>query len=469
MTDTVNINEKIIEKLAPNTTDMGNAMRLAIRYGQSIRYCHVWKKWLIWDKKRWVIDPSGAIMRCAKNTVRGIYSEASDTANDEERKTLAKHALRSESESKLRAMVSLTESEPGIPIQPEQLDINLWLLNALNGTINLQTGKLQEHHKEDYITKLISAEYEPSAPCPTWLNFLDEIMDGNKEIITFLQRAVGYSLTGSTKEQVMFILHGTGQNGKSTFIDTISSLLGEYAQQTPTDTLMFKNSSGIPNDIARLKGSRFVAAVESEEGHRLAEVLVKQLTGGDKITARFLHAEFFEFKPQFKLWLATNHKPLIRGTDHAIWRRIRLIPFLVTIPPEKIDKDLPNKLIKELPGILSWALEGCLDWQANGLNTPKEVLAATEIYRAEMDVISDFLSECCIVNTYARVKVSDLYKKYTDWCEENGEKPSNKRIFGERIRERGFNNNRIGHGGTWWWEGLGIIDGDLSGDQTTET
>lgn len=452
----IDIKEKK-RKLAPkyNTTDLGNAQRLVKHHGQNIRYCHAFKKWYIWTDKRWLIDPNGTIIRLAKDTVRVIYSEAAASLMDDERKNLAKHAIRSESEARIKAMISLTESELGIPILPEQLDANPWLLNCQNGTIDLRTGQLQQHQHENYITKIIPVEFDPKATCPTWIRFLNDIMAGNQDLIEFLQKAVGYSLTGSTQEQVMFIMHGSGQNGKSTFIDTINALMSEYAKQTPTDALMIKKNNGIPNDIARLKEARFVSAVETEEGHRLAEVLVKQLTGGDTITARFLHQEFFEFKPQFKIWLATNHKPVIRGTDYAIWRRIKLIPFTVTIPPEKKDKHLVTKLIDELPGIFQWAISGCLEWQKNGLQEPKEVIAATENYRAEMDVISDFLDERCVIKPYAKAKVSDIYKAYIEWCEINGEKSLSRRAFNNRLKERGFTNKQ-GTGGYYYWEGLGI-------------
>jgi len=453
--------DKVIElrrKQAPmyNTTDLGNAQRIVKHHGQNIRYCHAFKKWYIWTGKRWLVDPSGAILRLAKETVRTIYTEASEATADDIRKNLAKHAIRSEAEARIKAMVSLTESELGIPVQPEQLDANKWLLNCQNGTIDLYSGTLQQHQREDYITKILPVGYDPNATCNTWLQFLDDIMAGNQGLINFLQRAVGYSLTGSTQEQVMFIMHGSGRNGKSTFIDTIIALLSEYAKQTPTDALMVKKNNGIPNDIARLKEARFVSAVETEEGHRLAEVLVKQLTGGDTITARFLHQEFFEYKPQFKIWLATNHKPIIRGTDYAIWRRIRLIPFNVTIAEEKVDKHLPEKLKNELQGILYWAVKGCLEWQKNGLQEPKEVIAATESYRAEMDIIADFIDERCIVKPYAKAKVSDVYKAYIEWCEVNGEKSLNRRAFGDRLRERGFNSRKGGHDGIYMWEGIGM-------------
>jgi putative DNA primase/helicase len=266
-------------------------------------------------------------------------------------------------------------------------------------------------------------------------------MDGNQDLIKFLQKAVGYSLTGSTREQVIFMFDGSGANGKSTFITLVLSLLGDYAQQTPTETLLRKQG-GIPNDIARLKGARFVAAVEAESGRQLAEVLIKQLTGGDRITARFLYKELFEFEPTFKLFLAVNHKPNIKGTDHAIWRRVHVIPFKVTIPPEERDRNLGEKLKAEHPGILRWAVEGCLLWQKEGLGVPESVTEATNDYRAEMDVIVDFIAECCEIDPTAKTKFSDLYRRYIEWSNENGQLNVSAPEFGQRLMEHGFPSDR---------------------------
>jgi putative DNA primase/helicase len=271
----------------------------------------------------------------------------------------------------------------------------------------------------------------------------------------FVQRAVGYSLTGNTREQVIFIAHGTGRNGKSTFTTTLLSLLGEYGQQTPTETLMVKRGDSIPNDLARLKGTRLVAAMESDEGRRLSEALIKQLSGGDRIPARFMRAEWFEFQPTFKIWLATNHKPVIRGTDLAIWRRIRLVPFTVTISEQEEDKQLGEKLQAEFPGILRWAVEGCLAWQQHGLGMPEAVKNATAGYREEMDVLGAWVAECCVIEPNAKAGAKELYASYTAWCEAGGERALSQRAFGLQLGERGFERYR-GTGKKHMWRGIGL-------------
>lgn len=441
-----------------NLTDLGNARRLVKRHGQDIRYCHPWEKWLVWDGTRWVFDTSGEVHRRAKETVASIYAEASEAADIKEREQIAKHAMRSESDARINAMINLAKSEPGIPILPEQVDADPWLLNLRNGVLDLRTFELRPHRREDLMMKMMPVEYMPDAKCPRWLAFLNRIMDGNQELISYLQRVVGYALTGDTREQCLFLLYGTGANGKSTFLETLKALFGDYGQQADFSTFLHSDQDRVRNDIARLLGKRFVAAIEADAGRRLAEVLVKQLTGGDTVTARFLYREYFEFKPTFKIFLAANMKPTIRGQDYAIWRRIRLIPFTVTIPEPERDKNLALKLKEELPGILSWAVEGCRAWQQQGLAEPPEVLNATQSYREEMDILGGFIDECCVVHRTAQATTKALYAAYLKWCEENAEKPLSKNAFSTRLKERGFEQTRLGKERTRAWLGIGLLD-----------
>ena len=401
------------------------------------------------DRTHWQIDLTGEVERRAKETIRHMYKEADNIEDEEQRAAVAKFAARSETNRAISAMVELAKSEPGIPVLSDQLDRDIWLLNCKNGTLDLRTGELRPHNRKDYITRIIPTEYNPYADFEEWAKFLHRIMNDNAELISFLQRAVGYSLTGSTREQCLFMLYGCGANGKTTFLEAISDVLAGYAQRTPTDTLLAKDTSGISNDIARLKGARFVVASEVEEGRKMAESLVKQMTGGEKMTARFMRAEYFEFKPHFKLWIGTNHKPVIRGTDHAIWRRIKLIPFNVTIPEPERDKELPNKLRKEKAGILNWAVMGCMDWLKDGLGEPEEVVKATGEYRSEMDVLTRFISDCCVTNTQKCTKSSELYRKYTEWSKDNGEFTLSQTKFSTRMQEKGFSKIRTSRGMVW--------------------
>lgn len=439
-------------------TDLGNARRLVSMHGQDLRYVHTWGKWLEWDTVHWAREETGGVIRRAKDTARGMYVEAGYTLDEDQRVALTKHAMKSESERALRAMVTLAQSEPGIPVTPDRLDADPWLLNCLNGTLDLRTAQLRPHRREDLITKLVPIAYDAAAPCPAWLAFLERVLAGRPTLIRFLQKAMGYALTGDTSEQVLFILYGTGANGKTTCVDTVRVMLGDYARSTPAETFLAKSGDDHHprNDLARLQGARLVVAVEGDAGKRIAESLVKQLTGGDVVTARFLYQEQFEFLPTFKLVLVTNHKPVIRGTDHAMWRRIRLVPFTVTIPPEEQDRDLPRKLRAELPGILRWAVDGYLAWQHEGLGMPDEVRDATEAFRAEMDVLGDFLAERCILADDGEVSARLLYEAYLGWSHEAGEKPLTKKAFGLRLAEKGpapFRTNA-----ERGWRGVGLRD-----------
>ena len=427
-------------------TDLGNAMRFTRQHRKDTRFCHEWRKWFYFNGIRWEKDNMGEVERKAKKTVRSIYEEASKIKDENLRKERATFALRSESSQKIKAMLSLAESESEIPILSNDFDPDIFALNVLNGTLDLKIRNLSPHNPDDLITKLCPVIYEPEEKCPIWEKFLNEVMDGNDKLISFLQKVIGYSLTGNTKEQCFFILYGTGANGKTTFLQTISNLLGDYAQQSPTETFMIRRFGGVPNDVARLKGTRFVSTIEVEEGRRMAESLVKALTGGDTITARFLFGEFFEFIPQFKLFLGTNHKPVIHGTDLAIWRRIRLIPFTVTIPEEKQDKELGSKLKEELSGILNWALEGCQAWQKDGLGFPDEIKAATNEYKRESDVLVQFLEEVTFIDKEGMIKASVFYSYYKDWCEDNGEKSVSGTAFGKALMEKGFDKTRLRDG-----------------------
>jgi putative DNA primase/helicase len=449
------IDDNIPESVALHETDLGNAQRLIHHHGQDLRYVHSWGKWIVWNGTCWEQDRDGEVRRRAYQTVASIYAEAQHLSEQEARKRRANWATRSESERGLSAMISEARNLAGVSVDVKALDSDPWLLNVGNGTINLKSGQLQQHRREDMITKIVPVEFDPDATCPHWDAFLERVIP-DKDVRDFVQRAIGYSLTGDTSERVLFILLGEGRNGKSTFLETIKALLGDYAKQTPMETLMVKPSCSIPHDIARLVGARFVSASEAEDGQRLAESLIKALTGGDTISARHLYTEYFEFKPQFKLWLGTNHKPGIRGTDKAIWDRIRLIPFNERITDEQVipQRVMRASLAPEQAGILAWAIRGCQAYLQQGLGNPGAVKAAGAAYREEMDLLGDFLATRCIESASGKVQSSDLFAAYKAYCEETGDQPLNQTSFSLKIVERGFRKTRTKQG--WIWEGLSI-------------
>ncbi len=320
---------------------------------------------------------------------------------------------------------------------PNQLDKHKFAFNTPNGILSLKTGKLTKHETKWFITKVSYVEYSENADCPQWHRFLEEIFNGDKELIRYIQKAVGYSMTGQTSEQCVFFLYGTGRNGKSTFLDVIRDIMGDYAANIQPETIMVKHSQSgaINSDIARLKGARFVTSVEPNEGMRINEGLLKQLTGDDVVTARKLYGDEFEFKPEFKLWMATNHKPIIRGTDTGIWRRIHMIPFTMQIPENKVDRGLKYKLEREYPAILRWAVEGCLLWQKEGLLMPRAVLEQVREYRREMDVVSAFIEDRCEAGEGYYVRSSELYAAYSAWCDSNNKyKMSNTKFSTEATK-----------------------------------
>ena len=326
-------------------------------------------------------------------------------------------------------MIELAQSEPALVAQPLQLDANDMLLGVANGVVNLKTGKLHPAQREDLMTMHSPVMFDSAALCPRFLAFIDQVTGGDKQLANYLQRVVGYSLTGMTVEQCLFFLYGKGANGKSTFLNVVKALAGtDLAKQTPSETLMVKRSSAT-NDIARLQNVRIAIANEVEDGSLLAESLVKNMTGGEAMAARFHYAEYFEFVPKFKLFIAGNHKPTIRGRDEGIWRRIRLVPFVVTIPPAQRDKHLQDKLFTELPGILNWAIKGCLDWKKSGLKQPQLVTDAVSSYRQEMDLLAAWISDCCIVGAQHEWRSRQAYGSYSTWALGGGYKPMTEGMF----------------------------------------
>lgn len=443
----------------PPLTDIGNSERLVSQFGSGMRYCHPWNKWLVWDSKRWALDQSGSAMQIAKDVAKklladtqAIFAEAaeaaemSDAEDSQGKKKRAMkmyaHALNSQKIDRVKAALMLAQSD--LPIQPESLDTSPWLLNCQNGTLNLKTRVLQPHSQSDNITKLCPTAFDESAKCPKWETFLDQVFESKTDTIKWLQKLFGYCLTGSVAEHILPVFWGCGSNGKSTLLSTLFTVMGaDFAGKAPKDLLIATKQSGHPTILASLFGMRLVAAVETGDGARLDEVTVKELTGGDKIKCRRMQEDFWEYVPTHKLILATNHQPEVRGTDHAIWRRIRLVPFQVTFPDATSDKFLAEKLAAEAPGILRWMVDGCSEWMANGLGITDDVMAATKEYRAEQDRLAAFLAQYYVIESTAadgpgahRLRKNKVREKYVVWCANNREQALNATAFGKAIRER---------------------------------
>ena len=455
----------------PHLTDYGNSLRFVKLHGHKVKYVHAWGKFIIWNGKNWEKDISGKVYKLATETALSIYAEAASQPDYPEQKKIIDHARNSQSKNRLDAMLGLVKHQ--ITISPTQLDDAPYLFNCTNGTIDLKTGELLPHDPNHFLSKISPVEFNLNTECPIWQQFLSEIFNDDLEMVEFIQRAIGYSLTGDTSEQCLFFLHGTGRNGKSTLLETLMVLLDDFSTKAEMKAFMEKKSDSVSNDLACLAGARLVCAVESGRSQHFNESLVKEILGQDLITARFLYQEFFSFKPQFKLFLAGNSKPIIRGADEGIWRRIRLLPFDVVIPKERVDRKLPEKLLKELPGGLSWAVRGCLDWQKNGLHEPKVVVDATDEYREEMDLLADFFSSEVITEAilelekgkkkvekgFLKVSAAQIYNRYTAWCEVSSVDPVRKRTFGLMMGERGFTSKPVFYQGKKQrvYNGLGIL------------
>lgn len=439
--------EKPVKKFRLN--ELGNAERIAYEYGHAIRFVSE-IGWMLWDGKRWKHDNKLQIERIANKVLRDL-----EKSEDEFEKSWARKC----GKRNIR-MNSIKDLMPLVPAEREEFDRHKFLFNCANGILDLRTGKLQQHDRELRLSKLANVEFDEKTQCPTWLSFLDQIFKGDAELIDYMQRLIGYSMTGDISEQGMYFLVGGGSNGKSTFINIIKAMMGDYGLQTKSDTFIKKKNDGANNDIARLVGSRFVSAVESEEGEKLQESLVKTITGGEPILARFLRQEFFEFLPEFKVFFTTNHKPIIGGVDEGIWRRVKIIPFTLNLAPHQRDKKLEEKLTLEMSGILNWAVEGCLKWQQSGIKEPKVVRLATGAYKAEMDILGPFLDERCYMNpvdTETKIEAKELYNIYSNWCYASGERSVSNRAFYRMLETKGFGKSK-GAGNKTYLTGITILE-----------
>lgn len=419
-------------------SDAGNGEYFARLYGDRVRYDHRRNRWLVWGGQWWRDDDTRAVRRLAKEAARERYGHATTITNLQERSAEARFAIGSESRQRLDAMLVQAQSEPPIADAGDRWDADPWLLGVANGVVDLRTGTLRAGSPDDRITLHTDVAFEPEAACPRWERFLDEVFAGDEELIRYIARAVGYSLTGDTSEQCLFTCHGSGSNGKTVFLTVVRTIAGTYAANTPFTTFELRTRSAIPNDVAALAGKRLVTASETAEETRLNESRLKALTGGDPITARFLHGEFFTYRAVAKFWLAVNHKPRVNDDSYGFWRRVRLIPFVRQFGLDA-DPHLLDKLGLELTGILAWAVRSALAWRDVGLQPPAAVTAATETYRAESDPLAEFVDACCVERDGLTVVATAAYKAYRAWAGEAGlsERESlSATAFGRRMSDR---------------------------------
>ena len=419
--------------------DTGNTGRFLRGFGERVLYSYIHKKWYYYSGKVWVEDDLGKVFEMADYIANSIGKEPIMVSDPKDEK------LVEQAEKALQAHKKYTRSFRGkenmlkdtqhhVSVGTDEFDKDRYLFNTVNGYIDLNNSHMMKHQASKKMSRMSYSEYNKGSDCPHWEQFLNEIFQGEKELIDYIQRAIGYSMSGDISEQMMFILVGNGQNGKSVFLNVLNDVMGTYAMNIQPQTIAVKNGMQTANsDVARLKGARFVTTTEPNKGMRLDEGTVKQLTGDDKVTARFLYGKEFEFEVEFKIWMATNYKPIITGTDDGIWRRMAIVPFDYKVPKNKIDKKLTSKLKAELPGILNWCVDGYQLWRENGLQEPYIVSQHRDEYRNEMDIVYSFVSDKCIVNPLASVKKSDLWETFQEWINYNNEydKMGSKRFYQE--------------------------------------
>lgn len=439
--------EKELEYPIRSYDDTGNADRFVDRYGNLYKFSYVEKKFYIYDGTKWTIDDRGSIRKLIDEMIESMKNEKiihSEEIPEEDAKEFFQKFYKKTRGTQSKKNIT-DELKHRRPVTPDSFDKDDMLLNVSNGYIDLTSRELYKHDIDKMFSQKANTDYSEKMQPSVWLDFLNDIFAGDKEVIRYIQKALGYSLTGSTREQVMFILHGKGRNGKSIFVETIAEILGDYSNNMQAKSLMVKKNDNVNTDIARLSKARFVTSSEPNEGFRFDEGLIKQITGGDKVTARFLYAEEFEYTPKFKIWVSTNHKPIIRGTDDGIWRRLILIPFEVQIPEEKVDKDLKYKLLREAPAILNWITEGAYMWMQEGLNMPEKLKEAGKSYRTEMDVIEQFIEEKCRRIEGGKSIANELYETYKKWADDNNEYKMDKNKFGKKMKEK-FDSKRMNTG-----------------------
>jgi putative DNA primase/helicase len=411
-----------------NYSDEALANRFTARHRDDLRFVNTWGRWLVWDGKRWQPDETLIVTDHARGLVREASSEVLE-GNGSQKLAAVVASARTVS-----AIERLARADRQHASQTRDWDRDPWLLNTPTGTIDLKTGQVRPHHRQDLITKMTTVG--PGEACPKWLKFLNRIFEGDQNLIAYIQRVLGYSLTGSVQEHALFFCYGTGGNGKGVLLGTWHGILGDYSAIAPMSTFTATQNERHPTELAMLRGARLVTAQETEDGHHWAESKIKALTGGDPVSARFMRQDFFTYQPSFKLIVAGNHRPSLRNVDEAIRRRFNLVPFTITIPLAERDPDLAEKLKEEWPGILAWAIEGCLEWQRIGLVPPSAVTEATENYLTEEDAVGRFISECCERHPQALAELKKLYANWKRFCETSGEQILSEKSFSQKLESQ---------------------------------
>lgn len=448
-------------------TEHGLMRRLIDAHGDDLAYVADTGRWHVWDGRRWAHDVTGQRHRLLRGVVEDVGADVVAERDATRRRDLFRHFEAAQTARFEKAVFEMAETDAKVVCTVDQLDRDAWALNIKNGTLDLRTGELRPHRREELLTRLAPVDYDPDAQCPTWDWFVEWVTCGDADLATYLQRAVGYSMTGDVTEQCVFFAHGGGANGKSTFLGTIEAMLGlgddGHALAAAPTLLVASRNAEHPTVVADLVGRRLVVCQEIEEGARLDEVRVKSLSGGDAIKARFMRRDYFTFQPSGKLWLGANHKPRVRGTDHAIWRRMRLIPFAATVADADRDPHLPDRIRAELPGVLAWAVRGCLDWQKDGIDAPAAVTTATDDYRASQDIVAGWLDECCIIDPTSAATPKSLFDSYTSWCDANRERPLSQKALAQHLYAKGL--DREDRTSRAKWLGIGVITTTDTGDR----
>ena len=462
---TFSFNEDKTKKIMPRSwDDQGRGLRMRDQFATVLKFNAVDKKWFFFNGSYWQEDIGNQRVELAAervaNSIKKEKPELSfSTKTDEDKAMNEWYRFQKDSRSHMAKMHMIDEFKKYVIVKHGEFDKEDMLLNTESGYVDLSSGELHDHDIDKKFSHQTVAEYSDNVDAPLWEKFLNQIFNNDEELIHYVQKAIGYSFTGSVDEQCLFILNGRGRNGKSVFSNVVSDVAGNYAKQMNVQTIVAKkNQSGSANsDVARLEGARIVTSSELNEGDRFDESLVKQLTGGDKILARFLYGSEFEYKPKFKIWMATNHLPIIRGTDDGIWRRIKIIPFNIQIPKEKVDKKLEYKLKAEYTGILNWIVQGAIMWQQEGLEDPEAVTKVIETYRAEMDPLDAFLEECCTTGQNYSIKAREMYDAYHEWAKESEEYKMSMTKFGREMRKKLL---RVKRRDGWYYVGLKLKEPD---------